>query len=123
VATCQFGEDQMEPNPFPITSSDALGNQSVGKGEILRAQSSAAKVHSLIIVARDQPDLWQALVGQFAGNTKVQVLQDRRRWGRRQRVQTYEPDRRGLDRRRPPRLEHDVRCRSFVIIPQREGVL
>lgn len=113
----------MELNPFPIMSSSALGKQSVGKGEILRAQSSAAKVHSLVIVAGDQPDLWQALVGQFAGNTNVQVLQDRRRWGRRQRVQTCEPDRRGQDRRRPPRLEDDVRYRSFVIIPQRQGVL
>jgi hypothetical protein len=112
----------MELDPFPIMSSDALGKQSVGKGETLRAQSSAAKVHSLIIVAGDQPDLLQALAGQFAGNTKVQVLQDRRRWERRQRVQTCEPDRRGPDRRRPPRLEYDVRCRSFVIIPQQEGV-
>jgi len=94
-------------------------NPSVGDGDV----PGVEKAHALIIVARDQPELWHALAKQFAANPKVQVLQDRRRWERRQRLQSLELDQRGPDRRLPPRLEYDVRHRSFVIIRQRNGSL
>jgi hypothetical protein len=79
------------------------------------AQPTGRRVRGLIIVARDQPDLWQSLREHFAANEDVTLVLDRRLWERRQRVQGCEPDRRGLDRRRPPSTEHDLRSRPFVI--------
>jgi hypothetical protein len=72
-------------------------------------------IRALVVVARDQPDLRQSLTQHFAANEDVQVLLDRRQGQRRQRVQTYERDRRGPDRRRPPCIENDVSCRQYVI--------
>jgi len=73
-------------------------------------------IRVLIVVARDQPDLWQSLTRHFEANKDVQVLLDRRQGERRQRVQTYERDRRGPDRRRPPCIENDVSSRQYVIV-------
>ena len=84
---------------------------------------SVEKVPSLIIVARDQPELWHALACQFVEDPKVLVLQDRRRWERRQRVQGLDSDQRGADRRQPSSPEQNVRERYFVIIRQRDGTL
>jgi hypothetical protein len=75
---------------------------------------------SLIIVARDQPDLWRYLVKQFAGQMEVRVLQDRRQWERRQRRQTWVPERRSADRRSPLTISTDLRRRSFLIVPRRQ---
>lgn len=72
-------------------------------------------IRALVVVAGDQPDLWQSLTRHFAGNQDVQVLLDRRQGERRQRVQTYELDRRGPDRRRPPSIESDVCHRQYAI--------
>ncbi len=72
-------------------------------------------VRALVVVARDQPDLWQALTRHFSASEDVHVLLDRRQWERRQRVHTYELDRRGADRRRPPSIENDVSYRQYVI--------
>jgi len=74
-------------------------------------------VKGRIIVARDQTDLWDALVRCFARDTRVQVLFDRRKWERRQRIQTCDPDRRGADRRRPTTSENDLGRRSFLVAP------
>ncbi len=73
-------------------------------------------LRSLIIVARDKPDLCLSLREHFAANEDVEVLLDRRLGERRQRAQRCEPDRRGPDRRRPPSIEHDFRSRQFVIV-------
>ena len=89
----------------------------------LNAQPTGDTVRYLIIVARHRPDLWHALMRQFAGERRVQVLRDRRRLERRQRVQTREPDRRGRDRRRPPSLDTDLPHRSFLIVAQLQGVI
>jgi hypothetical protein len=72
-------------------------------------------IQALVVVARDQSDLWQSLTRHFAASEDVQVLLDRRQGERRQRLQTYEQDRRGPDRRRPPSTENDVCCRQYVI--------
>ncbi|HSB80338.1 MAG TPA: hypothetical protein VLM91_16275, partial [Candidatus Methylomirabilis sp.] len=86
----------------------------------LGAQPRAKPVRTLIIVARDQPDLWHALAAQFADSATVQVRPDRRHWGRRQQVHWDDADRRRSDRRGPPHLERDVRQRSFVIVRQKD---
>jgi hypothetical protein len=113
----ELGGDKAQMIEFSSGSLSAFGMLSAGDGDL----SGAEEVHSLIVVARDQPDLWQTLARQFASNPKVQVLLDRRHWERRQRLQILEVDQRGIDRRHPPRPEHDVRQRSFVIIRRQDG--
>jgi hypothetical protein len=80
-------------------------------------------LRALVVVARDQLDLWQALARHFSTNEDVHVLLDRRQWMRRQRVQTYALDRRGVDRRRPPSIENDVSYRQYVIARPQHGTL
>ncbi|MGH7262805.1 MAG: hypothetical protein ACREH7_02620 [Candidatus Rokuibacteriota bacterium] len=74
----------------------------------------------LIIVARDQPALCQYLAQNFAGDDKVQVLRDRRRGERRQRVEPHEPERRREGRRHRLTPDRDLRYRSIVIIRTEE---
>jgi hypothetical protein len=76
---------------------------------------STGIIRALVVVARDERDLWQSLTEHFSANEDVQVLLDRRQGERRQRVQTYERDRRGSDRRRPASIENDVCHRQYVI--------
>ena len=80
------------------------------------AQPTRDTVRYLIIVARDQPDLWRSLKEHFAASEDVELILDRRQEERRQRVHTHEPDRRARDRRRPPSIETDVRSRQYVIV-------
>ena len=80
-------------------------------------------VQYLLIVARSQPDLWRYMQHNFAGDDKVEVILDRRRVERRQRIQAHEPERRQGERRRQPSLDKDLTYRSFVIVRRRQGVL
>lgn len=80
-------------------------------------------VRYLLIVARNQPELWHYLKNNFAGDEKVEVILDRRRRERRQRIQLHEPEHRQGERRRQPSLDKDLTFRSFVIVRQRQGVL
>ncbi|HSD51211.1 MAG TPA: hypothetical protein VLG48_07355 [Candidatus Methylomirabilis sp.] len=84
---------------------------------------SGNRVRGLIIVARDQPDLWHQLTQHFVGQNEVRVLLDRRQWERRQRLQTYGPERRKAVRRRPASIETDLRYRSFLLVPHRQEPL
>ncbi len=80
-------------------------------------------VRALVVVARDQTDLWHALTRRFSTSEDVRVLLDRRLWERRQRLQTHELDRRGADRRRPPSIENNVSYRHYVIARPQHGTL
>ena len=91
-----------------------------GESRPPQAQPPGNRDGGLIIVARDQPDLWRYLEEQFAGQNEVRVLQDRRQWERRQRRKTWEPERRSADRRTPLSINTDLRHRSFLIVPQRQ---
>lgn len=75
----------------------------------------------MFIVARDQFDLWQRLRRDFAEEEEFQVVLDRRRGQRRRRVEGRGPERR-LGERRQPRIDRDLRYRSFVIIYTQERV-
>jgi hypothetical protein len=77
----------------------------------------------LLIVAPGQPDLWRYLKDNFARDDKVEVILDRRRGHRRQRIQAHEPERRQGERRRLPSLDKDLTYRSFVIVRRRQGIL
>ena len=56
----------------------------------------------LLIVSRDQPDLFDDLTEDFSADLQVQVVLDQRRQERRRRVQGAERERRRSDRRRQP---------------------
>ncbi len=79
--------------------------------------------YCLIIVARDQPDLWVTIQRQFAAYTRIQVRQDRRRSERRQWFQRYEPERRRVDRRRPLRIENDLSWRPYLIVDVQQDAI
>lgn len=72
-------------------------------------------MRALVVVARDEPQLWQSLTEHFSANEDVRVLLERRQGERRQRVQTYGADRRESDRRRPPSIQSDAGHRQYVI--------
>jgi hypothetical protein len=71
----------------------------------------------LIVVAQDQPLLYQHLRWGFATERGVRVVLDRRSARRRERVGARVPDRRGTDRRRLPAMAAELRARGFVILP------
>jgi hypothetical protein len=73
-------------------------------------------VHSLIIVAREQRDLWHSLVHEFAHVEEIHVLLDRRHGERRTPSGPLTYDRRAGDRRSLPRLEDDLRARQYVLV-------
>lgn len=79
------------------------------------AQSGAAAVRGLIIVSRDQPELWQTLSQEFGRSREIRVILDRRYGERRQAERPHAPERRGSERRSMPRIEDDLRARQYVL--------
>jgi len=84
-------------------------------------QPETARPRYLIVVARDQPDLWRHLRKSFGELKGVDVVLDRRHGGRWQWAQSWEYEQRGTDRRRTSdaadRLSH-----HSVMIVHPEGV-
>ena len=81
-----------------------------------RRVPSPKHVLSLIIVAREQQDLWRSLAGEFRDVQQVQVLLDRRRGERRTPRGPVAYDRRARERRSLPRLEDDLHARQYVLV-------
>lgn len=73
-------------------------------------------VRSLIIVAREQRDLWRSLVHEFKDVQQIQILLDRRRGERRTPRGPVAYDRRARERRSLPRLEDDLHARQYVLV-------
>jgi hypothetical protein len=76
----------------------------------------------LIIVARDQTELWRYLTQNIAEYRGVEVLLDRRHEGRWQWLQMRDMQQRGADRRSGSSVDNDLRHRAFVIISRQEEV-
>jgi len=81
-----------------------------------RGVPSPKKVLSLIIVAREQQDLWRSLVDEFRDVQQIQVLLDRRHGERRTPRGPVAYDRRTRERRSLPRLEDDLHARQYVLV-------
>jgi hypothetical protein len=81
-----------------------------------RRVPSPKNVLSLIIVAREQQDLWRSLVDEFRDVQQIQVLLDRRRGERRTPRGPVAYDRRARERRCLPRLEDDLHARQYVLV-------
>ncbi|MGH7279790.1 MAG: hypothetical protein ACREJG_14040 [Candidatus Rokuibacteriota bacterium] len=69
-------------------------------------------VIQLVIVARDEPEVYEHLLGRFAGDPQVEVFVDRRR---------DRPDDPGLHDRRsaPSTLDDDLERNGVIIVPRR----
>ena len=92
------------------------------RGDALtRAELTSARARVLVIVARDQPDLWWYLTRDFAGFKGVKVVLDRRQGGWWQRAQLRELQERGADRRSPFSSDTDLRNRALLIIHRQDG--
>ncbi len=78
--------------------------------------SSLWTTRGLIIVSRDQPELWEALKREFGQSDEIRVILDRRRGERRMMDGVDVPNRRGRDRRNMPRIEDDLRTRKYVLV-------
>ena len=71
---------------------------------------------SLLIVARDQPELFRALQQAFGGSPQLRVLLDWRRADRRRQALAVPVDRRQGERRSFPRLEEDLHLRQYILV-------
>jgi hypothetical protein len=79
-------------------------------------QSETRRARYLIVVSRDQPDLWRHLRQMLTGVDGIQVVLDRRHGGRWQWSQSRGYEERGADRRRPASSQATFGRRSFVIV-------
>jgi len=77
----------------------------------------------LIVVSREQPDLWRHLRQLFTGIAGVDIVLDRRHGGRWQWAQSRAFEERGEDRRRPRNLDAGLSHRSFVIVNPEETAI
>ncbi len=82
---------------------------------INRSPAGAAEV-DLLIVARDQPKLFRALLQEFWGNPQLRVILDRRHADRRRQALAVPVDRRRRERRSPPHIEEDLRLYQFILV-------
>jgi|MudIll2142460700_1097286.scaffolds.fasta_scaffold1622780_1 hypothetical protein len=71
---------------------------------------------SLLIVARDQPELFRALQQELGGSPQLRVILDSRRANRRRQALPVPVDRRRRERRSPPRLEDDLCLRQYILV-------
>ena len=91
------------------------------KSELPSDESRVGKARYLIIVARDQPDLWRHLTQNTGEYEGIEFVLDRRHGGRVRWAQMRALQERGTDRRRPLGVDEDLHHRAFVIVPGHEG--
>ena len=82
----------------------------------LNSSPACPAVQGLLIVARDQPALFQALQEAFGGSSQVVVILDRRLANRRQQGLPVPVDRRRRERRSLPRAEEDLQLRQYILV-------
>jgi len=101
--------------PAPASSTTAQPSTEPG---MLPAREGSARSRCLVIVSREEPELWRHMA-QYNGEIKgVQVLLDRRQRERRQQGQPVALERRRADRRRSSPADGDLRCQPFLTVPQ-----
>ena len=74
----------------------------------------------LLIVARDDPDLYKDLEHTFSTEKNMRVILDRRVGERRQNPYRHEPERRRADRRRQAEIDQKLRFIGWVISRQQD---
>ena len=83
----------------------------------LRARE-AGEGRKLVVVARDQFDLWWQLCQALTTADGVEVVLDRRQGGRWQWAESQQRQERGRDRRHSPNGEGDLSGRAFLVFPR-----
>ena len=86
----------------------------VGDGAPLSLTSPSDRF--LFIVSRGHAKLATSLQQHFTGDTTVQVIVDRRRGERRQRLAEITAERRRADRRIRPHVDKELRLTSFAMV-------
>ncbi len=81
----------------------------------LNTSPSRPAGRGLLIVARDQGDLHEALQHAYRDSETITVLFDRRQAERRREVQSVEGDRRRRDRRSLLSIAEDLRFQQYVL--------
>ncbi len=76
-------------------------------------------VRYLFIVARDRPDMLEQVKERLRGDTRIEVIADRRYGERRRSAVPREPDRRGGDRRRPTKPRDDPSIYPTLVVQKR----
>ncbi len=88
--------------------------------EALRSELAEGKnTFVAYIVARDRPELYERLRGNFVNDPDAQVILDRRCGGRRQRPGTHSPERRKADRRWRPLVDANLRSLGWAVVQSR----
>jgi len=82
----------------------------------LSASSARPTVRGLLIVARDQTDLYESLQYAYGDSETITVLLDRRLAERRRAVQPMMAERRRGERRSPPSIADDLRFQQYVLV-------
>ena len=88
-----------------------------------KAQLLSEGARLLVIMERDQLDLYRYLRQDFAEYKHVEVILDRRHEYRRQQAEVHGLPEQTADRRRPMSLDTDLRHHAFVIVPQSPSAL
>lgn len=88
----------------------------LGTRSALMAPPTGTTVRGLIIVSREQPELWKALIREFGQSEEIRILLDRRHGERRTQNRLCTPERRSIERRALTRIEDDLRCRQYVLV-------
>jgi hypothetical protein len=78
----------------------------------------AGEERKLVVVARDQFDLWWQLCQALTAADGGEVVLDRRQGGRWQWAESQQRQERGRDRRYSPNGESDLSGRAFRVFPR-----
>ena len=84
----------------------------------LPAAMQAGEERKLVVVAREQFDLWWQLCQALTTVDGVEVVLDRRQGGRWQWAESQQRQERGRDRRYSPNGESDLSGRAFRVFPR-----
>ncbi len=114
--TCGLLEAPAPGRGAPFSAGTQFGVNSMPGAPTARHEASPGpREPSLLIVARDQPDLFRALLQEFGGTPLLRVLRDGRWADRRRQALAVPVERRRRERRSPPRLEEDLHLRQFIL--------
>jgi hypothetical protein len=70
----------------------------------------------IVVVSRNEPQLYGYLSEMFAGDPTVQVILDRRFGDRRQRTEEYSPERRRQDSRKNVEATLHLQSRGYAFL-------
>jgi len=127
--------------PWSVRLSRCPGQWSAASGRALQHGSALARgrmtilakarriqtprpAGGLLIVARDQPELYRNLQRAYRDTDEIVVLLDRRRGERRRAIHPVVGERRHRDRRSLPPITPDLRVQQYVLVyPTGAGAL